>query len=391
MAESPASRVAPLIATAVLVIAAVVVAATGLLPAPELLELGERVVPVLAFVVAITIVAELASEAGVFSALADRLAKLGRGRLWLLWMLVLLLAVVSTAFLSLDTTAVLVTPVVVLLAVHVGVSPIPFALATVWLANTASLFLPVSNLTSLLAARSFDGGPLQFLALTWAPALVGVVASAAILSFVFRRQLDRRYRMPTPASIPDRPLLIFSSIITALLLPLLVSGVEVAIPAGAAALLLIAAFATRRRDALRFGLVPWQALGIAGSLFVLVEAAHAHGLSELLAAVSGRGDDPLSLLQLAAIGAASANGINNLPAYLALEPVAESPARLVALLIGVNLGPLVTPWASLATLLWHERLVSLGVTISWLRFVALGLVGVAIVVPLATLALAATL
>ncbi|PPF42909.1 arsenic transporter [Pseudoclavibacter sp. AY1F1] len=391
MAESRASRIAPIIATAVLVVAAVVVAAAGVLPAPELLELGERVLPVLAFVVGITIVAELASEAGVFSALADRLAKLGRGRLWLLWMLVLLLAVVSTAFLSLDTTAVLVTPVVVLLAVHVGVSPIPFALATVWLANTASLFLPVSNLTSLLAARSFEGGPLQFLALTWAPALVGVVASAAILSFVFRRQLDRRYRMPTPTSIRDRPLLVFSAVVTALLLPLLVSGIEVAIPAGAAALLLIVAFAARRRAALRFGLVPWQALGIAGSLFVLVEAAHAHGLSELLASVSGRGDDPLSLLQLAAIGAASANGINNLPAYLALEPVADSPARLVALLIGVNLGPLVTPWASLATLLWHERLVSLGVTISWLRFVALGLVGAAIIVPLATLALAATL
>ncbi|PPF81715.1 arsenic transporter [Pseudoclavibacter sp. RFBJ3] len=394
MAESRVARVArvaPIIATAVLVVAAVVVAAIGVLPAPELLELGERVVPVLAFVVGITIVAELASDAGVFSVLADRLAKLGRGRLWLLWTLVLLLATVSTAFLSLDTTAVLVTPVVVLLAVHVGVSPIPFALATVWLANTASLFLPVSNLTSLLAARSFEGGPLQFLAITWAPALVGVLASAAILSFVFRRELDRRYRMPTPTSIHDRPLLIFAAVVTALLLPALVTGVEVAIPAGVAALLLIVAFAVRRRGALRFGLVPWQALGIAGSLFVLVEAAHAHGLSELLAAVSGSGDDPLSLLQLSAIGAASANGINNLPAYLALEPVADSPARLVALLIGVNLGPLVTPWASLATLLWHERLVALGVTISWLRFVALGLAGVAIIVPLATLALAATI
>ncbi|PPF72914.1 SLC13 family permease [Pseudoclavibacter sp. Z016] len=391
MAQSRVARVAPIIATAVLVVAAAVVAAIGVLPAPELLELGERVVPVLAFVVGITIVAELASDAGVFSVLADRLAKLGRGRLWLLWTLVLLLATVSTAFLSLDTTAVLVTPVVVLLAVHVGVSPIPFALATVWLANTASLFLPVSNLTSLLAARSFEGGPLQFLAITWAPALVGVLASAAILSFVFRRELDRRYRMPTPTSIQDRPLLIFAAVVTALLLPALVTGVEVAIPAGVAALLLIVAFAVRRRGALRFGLVPWQALGIAGSLFVLVEAAHAHGLSELLAAVSGSGDDPLSLLQLSAIGAASANGINNLPAYLALEPVADSPARLVALLIGVNLGPLVTPWASLATLLWHERLVALGVTISWLRFVALGLVGVALVVPLATLALAATI
>lgn len=390
MAESRASRVAPIIATAALVVAAVAVAVAGVLPAPELLELGERVVPVLAFVVGITIVAELASEAGVFSVLADRLAKLGRGRLWLLWMLVLLLAVISTAFLSLDTTAVLVTPVVVLLAVHIGVSPVPFALATVWLANTASLFLPVSNLTSLLAARSFEGGPLQFLALTWAPALVGVLASAGILSFVFRRQLDRRYRMPVPTSVQDRPLLIFSAVVTALLLPLLVTGIEVAIPAGIAAVLLLVAFAGRRRESLRFSLVPWQALGIAGSLFVLVEAAHAHGLSELLASVSGRGDDPLSLLQLSAIGAASANGINNLPAYLALEPVADSPARLVALLIGVNLGPLVTPWASLATLLWHERLVALGVTISWLRFVALGMVGVAIIVPLATLALAAT-
>lgn len=196
--------------------------------------------------------------------------------------------------------------------------------------------------------------------------------------------------MPVPTSIQDRPLLIFSAVVTVLLLPLFVSGIEVAIPAGIAAVLLLVAFAVRRRESLRFSLVPWQALGIAGSLFVLVEAAHAHGLSELLASVSGHGDDPLSLLQLAAIGAASANGVNNLPAYLALEPVADSPARLVALLIGVNLGPLVTPWASLATLLWHERLVALGVTISWLRFVLLGMVGVAIIVPLATLALAAT-
>ena len=46
--------------------------------------------------------------------------------------------------------------------------------------------------------------------------------------------------------------------------------------------------------------------------------------------------------------------VNNLPAYLALEPVAaDAPQRLMALLIGVNGGPLVTPWASLATLLWR--------------------------------------
>jgi arsenical pump membrane protein len=67
--------------------------------------------------------------------------------------------------------------------------------------------------------------------------------------------------------------------------------------------------------------------------------------------VAGDGDDPLSLLQLAFAGLVGANAIDNLPAYLALEPVAASPARIAALLIGVNVGALITPWASLAVLL----------------------------------------
>ncbi len=62
------------------------------------------------------------------------------------------------------------------------------------------------------------------------------------------------------------------------------------------------------------------------------------------------------------------------PAYLALEPVAaDSPERLVALLIGVDLGPLITDWASLATLLWRERCTSADVTESAWRFAARGL------------------
>ena len=384
------ARRAPVAITLLLLAGAVVVVATGVLPWPEFTALVERVAPVLAFVIAITIVAELASDAGVFTALAERIAGWGRGRIWALWLLVIALAVVSTAFLSLDTTAVLVTPVVVVLALHVGVSPIPFALATVWLANTASLFLPVSNLTNLLAARSFEGGPVQFLGIVWAPALVGVVVSVAILSVVYRSRLVGRYLAPERTPIRDRGLLVYSAVIVVLLLPMLVSGLEVAWVAGVAAVLLLGAFLLRRREAISVSLVPWQALGIAFGLFVLVEAAHANGLEDLLASVSGTGDDPISLLHLAAVAAVSANGINNLPAYLVLEPQAGSQLRLVALLIGVNLGPLVTPWASLATLLWHQRLTALGVTISWPRFMGLGLIAVVIIVPLATLALAFT-
>jgi arsenical pump membrane protein len=83
-----------------------------------------------------------------------------------------------------------------------------------------------------------------------------------------------------------------------------------------------------------------------------------------------------------------ANAINNLPAYLALESVAaSSPERMAALLIGVNAGPLITPWASLATLLWHARLTAVGVIVPWGRFVLLGLLAAPLTVALSVLAL----
>jgi arsenical pump membrane protein len=46
--------------------------------------------------------------------------------------------------------------------------------------------------------------------------------------------------------------------------------------------------------------------------------------------------------------------------------------QLLALLVGTNVGPIVTPWASLATLLWHERCQARGVDVPMRRFVLTG-------------------
>lgn len=373
-----------------LVVVAAVVVATGILPAADAGALAGRTAPVLGFVVAITIVAELARDAAVFDVVAQHLARWGRGRVLALWGAVILLAVVSTVFLSLDTTAVIVTPVVVLLAQGVGVSPLPFALATVWLANTASLLLPVSNLTNLLAASRIGADPAAFLALSWAPALAGVLVPVAILTIAHRRTLRGRYSAPPQARPTDRVLFVVSAAVLVALLPLLALVQEVWIPPAAAALILVVVFAFRRRRALRLALVPWQALGLAAGLFVIVEAAHARGLAALLTPLAADGHGVGELLRVAGIGALAANGIDNLPAYLVLEPLAaHDPVALMALLIGVNLGPLVTPWASLAILLWHHRITALGVTVPWGRFALWGLVAATSTVLVAVLALAA--
>ncbi|MDQ1598379.1 MAG: arsenical pump rane protein, partial [Microbacteriaceae bacterium] len=248
-----------------------------------------------------------------------------------------------------------------------------------------------SNLTNLLAEHELAGiGPVRFAALTVVPAALSIAVPAVILFMVYRRNLLVRYEPAARESTDDRVLLVASGAVIAVLIPLLVSGLPVWIPATAGAATLAVFFAVRRRAVLRLGLLPWQLVLLASGLFLVVEAAHSLGLGSALAAVSGTGHSLPDLLRLAGVGAAGANAIDNLPAYLALEPVAGDPTRLVALLIGVNVGPLITPWASLATLLWHERLTALDVQISWSRYALLGLVAAPATVVVATIGLAFT-
>lgn len=375
-------------------IAGVVVVATGLLGGDGFHEVAGRAAPVLAFLLAVTVVAELADAAGVFDAAARLAARAGRGRTWLLWLLVVLLGTLATVVLSLDTTAVLLTPVVLALAAQLKLDPLPFAVTTVWLANTTSLLLPVSNLTNLIGLDTMKGfgvsGTAGFTALTWAPFLAGLVGAVLVLGLAHRRSLRGTYDAPPPA--PERDPVTFwtAAVVCCLLAPAFVSGITPAIPAAIAAAVLAVVFAVRKRDALRFGLLPWRTVVLVSGLFLVVETAQVHGLENLLRPLAGTGEGFLAHLQLAGTAALTANVADNLPAYLAVEPLAGSAHRLVAVLIGVNLGPLVTPWASLATLLWLDRCKARGVKISLSRFALLGVVGVVVCVPLAVAALQLT-
>ncbi|MFB9376277.1 SLC13 family permease [Kineococcus gynurae] len=352
----------------------------------------DRAGPVLLFLLAVTVVAELTDRAGVFDAAARLAARAGRGRTWRLWVLVVLLGVLATTFLSLDTTAVLLTPVVLSLAVQLRLDPLPFAMTTVWLANTASLLLPVSNLSNLIALHTMEqlGAP-GFTSLTWAPFAAGVLGAVAVLGLAYRRRLRGGYTAPEPGPQRDPVLFWTSAVVCLVLAPLFVAGITPAIPATAAAVLLAVVFAVRGdREVLRFSLLPWKTVLLVAALFVLVEVARRAGMDALLGPVAGSGEGFGAHLRLATTSAVAANLVDNLPAYLAMESVAGSPGRLVAVLIGVNLGPLVTPWASLATLLWLGRCRARGVRIHLGRFAALGLVGAVVCVVAATAALQLT-
>jgi arsenical pump membrane protein len=357
-------------------LAGLIAVATGAVSAARADAIVERAGPILIFLVAVTVLAELADAAGVFDVAAGWAVQAARGRTLILFLLVVAMGTVTTVVLNLDTTAVLLTPVVLAMCAQLDLDPLPFALSTVWLANTTSVLLPVSNLTNLLAASRLQMSAAAFAGRMWLPTLMTLSVTVLALLGLHFRALRGRHREPSPLLVTDRTLLMVNAAACVCFAAMVLGGVNVTLAATAGAALTVLAHLVRRHAELRWSLVPWRLVLLVLGLFLVVEAARQHGLDTALSRVAGpSGDSVGGLLRLSGAAVAAANLANNLPAYLALEPIGmRSPDRLLSLLIGVNAGAVILPWGSLATLLWRERCRARGIRISWQRFVAAGLV-----------------
>jgi arsenical pump membrane protein len=166
--------------------------------------------------------------------------------------------------------------------------------------------------------------------------------------------------------------------------------------AALAGALVLGVRALRRRRATVRGLV--VAAGPLFCLFVLalgvvVKAVVDNGLSDAIDRVLPNGSSLPELLAVAALAAVLANLINNLPAVLALLPLATAggPGPVLAVLIGVNLGPNLSYAGSLATLLWRRVLRDHGTDSDLRTFTRLGLLTVPPTLIASTVALWAAL
>ncbi|WP_204054912.1 SLC13 family permease [Microbispora corallina] len=342
-----------------LLAAGIVFVATGLLPAATARDSIDRIAPLLLFLGAVIVLAELTKEAQVFDVIATRLAIVGRGSYFALFLLCTAFASLVTIVLNLDTTAVLLTPVMLALAPRAKIAPLPLAMTTAWLANTASLLLPVSNLTNLLAMNRVALDTRAFAARMWAPTLVSIVVTMAFLWVFYWRRGERgeaRYQPPPPVAVADRVLFGVAGVACVLFVAAILAGVQIGVAALVAAVAVVAAFAWRDRSKLVWSLLPWRLLVFVTGLFLVVPTLSRLGLADVMHAIVGSGGDGDGAYRAAAAGAGLSNVVNNLPAYVAGEQVipAANHTQLLSLLVGTNLGPVVTPWGSLATLLWFE-------------------------------------
>ncbi|WP_405654904.1 arsenic transporter [Streptomyces sp. NBC_00019] len=377
--------------------AAGLVIATGVISPDHAWAEVERLGPVVGFLAAVLVLAHFCDVEGLFRACGAWMARRSAGRPGRLLTAVFALASAITAVLSLDATVVLLTPVVLATAARSGVRAKPHLYACAHLSNTASLLLPVSNLTNLLAFAASGLSFTRFAALMALPWLVAIGAEYLLFRRFFEDDLTASVARSDTAETPELP--VFALVTVGCTLAGFVvasaAGIEPAWVALVGALVL-AGRALVRRQATPLTVVRSAAPGFLAfvlALGVVVRAVVDDGLADALRHVLPEGSGLVALLGIAALAAVLANLINNLPAVLVLLPLTatDGPGAVLAVLIGVNIGPNLTYAGSLATLLWRRIVQRHGHEVELGEFTRLGLLAVPAALVPATLALWASL
>lgn len=350
--------------------AAAVVLASGAVDPPGALDEVRLLLPVVAFLAAILVVSEVCAAEGVFAAVGATVGRLGRNQPRRMLALTFCAAAVTTAVLSLDATVVLLTPVVAAAVTGTVTSPRPLVHACARLANTASVLLPVSNLTNLLALPALPDVSFLGFAALMTPTWLAVLAVEYVgHRLYFARDLTPPPRVEDdPGTAQDVRLPVVPMVVVALMLvgfaALSPLGVEPAWVAGGAAVAL-AGHATRRRtmgvgDVLHSAHTSFVVFVLC--LGVVVAGLSATFLGDLVAAAVPDGSGLWSLLTIALLATLLANLVNNLPATLLLVPLVAplGVTAVLAALVGLGVGSGLTYAGSLANLLWRRALVRQG-------------------------------
>lgn len=374
--------------------AALIVVAIGALSLDAAaVEVG-RLFPVVAFLATMLVISELCAADGLFRYAGAFMAHRSHGEPHRLLRMVFVVAAAVTAVLSLDATVVLLTPVVFATASRLGVNPRPHSYACAHLANTGSLLLPVSNLTNLLAMSAAGLTFAHFAGLMALPWVGAIAVEYLAFRYFFARDLSQS--APTTLSADEVPALprFSAAVLVLTLIGFLVAsefGIEAAwVGLVAAVIMAIRALALRQVTARQVAGSVNVGFGVfVLALGVVVAAVVQGGLGDAVGHLVPKGTSLLALLAWAGLAAVLANLVNNLPAVLVLLPFAATGGAgpVLAVLIGVNVGPNLTYVGSLATLLWRRIVHAHDHTPPLREFTLLGLLATPLAIVVAVVAL----
>ncbi|MCF6205507.1 MAG: arsenic transporter [Sulfurovum sp.] len=349
----------------------------------------------LAFI-GIILLSMVLDEIGFFEWAAVKMAKLSGGSGNKMFVYILILGALVSAFFANDGAALILTPILLAKMKYLKMNPVAifaFLMAGGFIGDSASNPLVISNLTNIVTAGYFDIGFLEYARHMFVPNLLSIVASIAVLWLYFRKDIPLKVDvalLPEASSvIKNKTMFKISWLFLALLMLGYFMGERYHLPVSLFALggaLLFLAIATHYKATKPLETIkaaPWQVVWFSIGLYVVVYGLKNAGLTDEIAgwieALQRHGE------AVAVIGTGFLSGfisavMNNMPTIMlmdiAIDKVgyAGNEALAYANILGANLGPKMTPIGSLATLLWLHVLAQKGVKIGWGEYMKVGLV-----------------
>ncbi len=345
----------------------------------------------LAFV-GIILLSMVLDEIGFFEWCAIKMAKLSRGNGHLMFVYSLLLGAFVAALFANDGAALILTPILLakmrILKLNAK-TILAFLLAGGFISDSASLPFVFSNLTNIVTADYFHIGFMEYLRTMIVPYIVSVAVSIGFLWLLLRKDIPKSVDVSLLKNedevLKSRVLFNFSWFFLALLLIGYVVGDMYHIPISFFALgggllyLFIAAYFKSAKVWLTIKNAPWQVVWFSIGLYIVVYGLKNAGLTDELAKLLqsfSQSGDFVAVVGTGFVSAALSAVMNNMPTIMIMDISIEdikNPLLAYANIIGANLGPKMTPFGSLATLLWLHVLEKKGVKIGFWEYSKFGL------------------
>ncbi|MBE6959411.1 MAG: hypothetical protein E7448_01625 [Ruminococcaceae bacterium] len=354
-------------------------------------------IKILVLFISMTILSIFLDELGFFRFLANfALRRAGANQIKLFMFLYITVSVL-TVFTSNDIIILSFTPFICYFAKNAGISPMPYLAAEFVAANTWSMALIIGNPTNVYLVTAAGGDFVSYLKVMLLPTLVSGVIAFICLFLSFRKKLSQPLRAtPEDVKLTDRFSLWVGiahlAVCTVLLAVGSYIGLEMWLVSLLAAISLfvwtLGAAAVRRvrPNALISCLrrAPWELIPFILSMFVMVEALNANGLTDALYNLMGQS---LPVWKYGISSFLAANLINNIPMsvlYSSILSGSASQAAVYATVVGSNLGACLTPIGALAGIMWSSILKKHGLKFGYTDFLK---IGVTIAIPTLLVAL----
>lgn len=346
----------------------------------------------LAFI-GIILLSMVLDEIGFFEWSALKMARLSGGNGHWMFVYILILGALVSAFFANDGAALILTPIVLAKMKYLKMNPLAmfaFLMAGGFIGDSASNPLVISNLTNIVTAGYFNIGFWEYAKTMFIPNLLSILASISVLWIYFRKDIPKHIdvtQLASPESaIKNKTMFKLSWWFLALLMVGYFIGDLYHLPISLFALgggllfLGIATYFKATKPIMTIKAAPWQVVWFSIGLYVVVYGLKNGGLTSHLAQVITQLQnmgDVYAVIGTGFLSAVLSSVMNNMPTIMIMDiAIAEAGNNALAYanILGCNLGPKMTPIGSLATLLWLHVLAQKGVKITWGEYMKVGLV-----------------